>query len=387
MSDRLLVEVAGVYLPNVGARFMLSAARSDLVSRLPGAEIAMAPQSGSFDRRAELGVRQVLRTTGRGRGTELLSRFDRLSSHRLSSQLHKYGVVLEHDVDALLDISGFAMSDQWGAARAVDRSERACRYRRRGRPVVFLPQSVGPLRQPATRAAFLAAVNAADRFFVRDAASLQAAMEVASGLAGRLALMPDLTLAVDVAAPGPETDGAFILVPNGRLVDPTTGTYLRRDYVDLLVMLATAAVRRGLRPQVVVHTDERIDDELASAVADRIGVDVVRVIDSVRFKEGVGPATIVVASRFHALLGALSRGASCIAIGWAEKYVQIMSEYELESFVIHPDDPPPQGLLDELLDRQSTGKQAQVAATIVEGARARLAAMWDDVAALLVHAG
>jgi len=62
----------------------------------------------------------------------------------------------------------------------------------------------------------------------------------------------------------------------------------------------------------------------------------------------IGCADAVVASRFHAMIGALSWGRPVMVIGWGHKYKEVLSEFESEDWAIDESELVPQLLCDRM---------------------------------------
>ncbi|HSU17097.1 polysaccharide pyruvyl transferase family protein [Longimicrobium sp.] len=316
----MMVWVRGVGFRNKGAELMLHAVVQE-VARWGGARLAMAANAGSYAERAPLGLYQMVSRRGGGR----LAAVGALVPRRLRAPL---GIVTDAEVGAVLDSSGFAYTDQWGAAGARNLARLARGWRRAGVPAVLLPQALGPFRDPATRAAFSRALADLPLVFARDRSSYEHVAGL--GVAGaRVELAPDFTVAV----PGRLPDGfrphprQVAVVPNLRMTDKA-GPDAARAYASLLTGVVRHLLRRDMRPLLLVH-DTGNDHELAIAVRDAAGgrVPVVAEPDARALKGILGASHAVVASRYHALVGAMTQGVPSLATGWSHKYRELFEDF------------------------------------------------------------
>jgi polysaccharide pyruvyl transferase WcaK-like protein len=97
------------------------------------------------------------------------------------------------DIDALIDISGFAFSEQWGTKKTLDFLKLAQYYKRQGKPVILLPQAFGPFTNQLIREKIRAIIDVSTLTFVRDDQSYQY-LKDANVPASKLIKSPDITI-------------------------------------------------------------------------------------------------------------------------------------------------------------------------------------------------
>lgn len=104
---------------------------------------------------------------------------------------------------------------------------------------------------------------------------------------------------------------AVVLFPNATRA--SAGDAERNNDLPLIRRIAAAAARAGCAPVPVI-----IDRDLnASAI-----------------KQVIAMTDVVVVSRFHAMVGALSIGVPPAVLGWSHKYAEVMARFGLEANVL-----------------------------------------------------
>ena len=315
----MIIEVAGTSTRNKGAELMLVAIREHF-RNWPNVHLAVDQFFGAYPERAQYGLLQKVALNGWGRS--------RLAVEIMPDAFKQaFGLVEDKDVDVLLDASGFAFGDQHPPERTIRFAERVDAAKRAGKTVVLLPQALGPFEQPAIRDAFAQIVDKADLVFARDDISMQHAQSAAD-TPDHLQQAPDFTNLVQPARPGTsEASDRVCIVPNQRMVEKAETAEEAEAYVPLMTSCIKAVEDAGLRPVLLLHGDD--DAELAESIRQRVGrsIPLHTEDDPVALKQYLGESYLVIASRFHALMGALSQGVPSIGTSWSHKYEMLFDEY------------------------------------------------------------
>ena len=319
----MILEVAGTSTQNKGAELMLAAIREHYQGSQPLVGLAVTSGFGTFDERAAYGLRTKLPTGRLGRW--------RLAGAVMPAAFRRtMGIVSERDIDGVIDASGFAFGDQLGVARSRSFAQDVARWKRQGKPVVLLPQAFGPFEDRQVRAAFQPVVTQADLIFARDESSLRH-LEAIGAPADKLRLAPDFTNLVKPAFPQHDERSPTrraCIVPNHRMVEKATDD-ARRRYVPFLAGCVEAVREADLDPFVLLH-DTHVDRELVPALQKAAGspLPVVSESDPRKLKGILGRSHLVIGSRFHALVGALSQAVPCLGAGWSHKYQMLFEDYD-----------------------------------------------------------
>jgi colanic acid/amylovoran biosynthesis protein len=120
-------------------------------------------------------------------------------------------------------------------------------------------------------------------------------------------------------------------------------------YLPFMTGCARRLIELGARPYVLVH--EGVDDErLAVRISEASGgIPLVKEDDPLKIKGMLGLSYAVVASRYHALVSALSQGVPAVATGWSHKYTELFEDYGFPEGVLSIDDEA--GRIDAMMDR------------------------------------
>jgi len=398
----MIVEIHGAGFQNKGAELMLRTVVDELARRLPACEAAIDPTYGPYRRRCGLSLRQMFprRTHVGSRGFS--RRFSvqklvawvsggktlgRVLRHRLSL----YGCDSLASVQGLIDIAGFAYTDDWGPGATQDFAALTSYYKAKGRPIILLPQALGPFRREETRSAFRRVLDNATLVYARDRQSREYALDL-SPESGKLMEAPDITLFYPRVPLGPAAEQApsyMCLVPNVRMLDQ--GKEIWGDkYLPYLTEIARESLRHDVPVHVVVHDASGDDLGLARHLCAEISspaVTLVQETDPIALKRLLAGSLLVVGSRYHSLVAAFSQGVPALALGWSHKYAMLLRDFGCENYAI-PAQAPLESVLRcvrELADRGHNAACREGIACRLQEMSAANQTMWDKVIAVLTE--
>ena len=147
------------------------------------------------------------------------------------------------------------------------------------------------------------------------------------------------------------TEKRICIVPNYRMIDKTSGAE-REAYLPFLIELTKQICRDNHQVFFLIHEgkeDRRIADRINTELDTQLPV--IEENDNLRIKGIIGGCDFVIASRFHALVSALSQGVPVLGTGWSHKYQMLFEDYGFpEGLVDVTTDPTiAAGLVDEVL--------------------------------------
>lgn len=387
----MIIEIKGASFENYGAWLMLTSVMQRLDEIAPNALIVLASRGqASPQRRHELGALRKINMRARWLDLNGATRF---IPKFLRSFLRRRGMVLECDLDAIIDVAGFAYSDQWGSSRAFairHASAEAKRLRQSGRHYIFMPQAFGPFSEQSTRDLIRKKITYASLVAARDPLSY-AHIEDITGKFDSLVLRGDFTNTVDTSDVGnlpisnPHISKPYMaVVPNAHMLGEHSSHAQWSDtYVDVLSMAIEKASELDLSV-VLINFGGPMDQVLIDELASRWPSASVAVLASdLEAKALVSGATLALSSRYHACICALSSGVPCLGTSWSHKYDALYDDYKAPQLLLDPEITSEQI---HLLMTSCIGADAAIKYELEQRAselRKETEALWSRVAAIL----
>lgn len=382
MSKPLFIEIKGVQFRNKGAYLMLLATLQGLQQLHRPFQLVLSPGPNlPYVERAKLAAWQKL--SFRRKGIDLTPWFGQLPN-AIRNFFRRYGLVTEADVDVVLEASGFAYGDQWPLQFLQNTAREVVRYHRAGKQFIFMPQAFGPFQSAASKAAMVDIIHHATAIFVRDEVSLAHLRQCQANLPAHVQLTADFTIGLKVEALAKPDRPYVVLIPNHKVVSKynhADASSLHQSYVSSFAKAAEHLALQGMDVVLVNHEgheDAAICQEISTLTACRI----VQIEDPLALKQFIGAAELVISSRFHGAINALSQAVPCIATSWSHKYQQMMTDFGVGDFCIE------QLTAETLLAKIAQVQQAHAAiVTVLTESSKRLsqqnAAMWQLMDKLL----
>lgn len=228
--------------------------------------------------------------------------------------------------DLFLDTrSGDSFADIYGLRRLAAMTALGDLAAARGVPVVLGPQTVGPFGSRRGRLLARRTLARAAAVLARDSASVEAARAL-----GRrdVVATTDVVFALPPALPDQQRD--VVLNVSGLLWEPNTHVdHLR--YRAVVVGLGKRLLAQGRRVTLLAHvlgsSGPDTDEPAVGAVAHVLGdVDAVvpEGLDEVR--DVLASARVVIGSRMHACLNALSVGTPALPLAYSRKFAPLLAD-------------------------------------------------------------
>ncbi len=325
---------------------------------------------------------------------------------RSLGRLHPSIRVLDR-CDAVLDVSaGDSFSDIYGDKRFWTVTRPKLIAKRRGIPLVLLPQTYGPFRGHEARRVAREAVLGAEVAWARDRHSFEALKDLLGDgfdesrhcqgvdMAFNLrtvdpggTLGPDVREFIEQKADHPliglNVSGLIGLDPDGA----RRNFGLRANYLDVLDLFIRAALRNPeVRLLLIPHVMTPIgsfgsDREACLRVLDRLGPSLtsrVRVtpidLDECEVKWLISKVDWFCGTRMHSTIAALSSGVPTAAIAYSDKTLGVFESCRVGSQVIDPRQLETQAAAERLVESfESRAHTRGVLAATIEGVKARAA--------------
>lgn len=313
---------------------------------------------------------------------------------------------------AIVDISGFAYSNAWGG-RVTRKAWAFTRYARKaGIPYLYMPQAWGPFSTDHQKGMIRRLHQNAALLYSRDATS-SGHLAGAIGIpAEQIPLSPDIAFCFH----GQPPESARPLLQRAGLepasnrplvgIAPNMRVFERSDraadgsnlYLAALARIIDHAIRMWdadvvLIPHEVRHRGSEVQDDCSlcrklaaigtaprgrlAAITEDHPAEVVKAV--------VGCMDLVIGSRYHALIAALSQDRPAIAMGWSHKYEELMGLVGIQPSRVDYKQSPDQylGLLDEAW-RARDANHAHLS-QVIPGIKAKVTQVFDRAADTIRH--
>lgn len=363
----MTIELRGVNTHNKGAHLMMIAVSRALKAKH---KLSVSPNGATYEKRAELGYRQTIILN---QAVALSSFVGDLIPRKIRDM---FGFAARKDITAVLDAAGFAYSDSFSAERAKREYKVVTSLKKRGAKYIMLPQAFGPFEKPEQREWSRRLLLQADLVYARDHVSLGHVRDLDSDI--KVELAPDFTVGLDTSVAEAKIDGDYAaLVPNQKML--SHAGLSEHAYVEELVEAGHAFRHHGLRPVVIIH--EFNDRAIGQRVAAKLDCEVFEHDDPIVLKRALGAARAALASRFHAIVGALSAATPVLAYGWSHKYEELLSDFHAPSWMLRPGSNVADAV-DALFGERADQETQNVAAS-ASSIKETNVRMWADIESLL----
>lgn len=350
----------GAEFANKGAEAMTLTVIAELSSRLKNAQFYF--RRGAVGGTEDEFLRRGIHAMDNPSYTLLLRRII-AKAHRVPALLtgisdrgHRWLVPELLSLDGVLDVSGYAYGDTpWGRARSQEVAAYCTFARILGVPCIFLPQAFGPFREDDDWLFYRQALRTATLVFARDQESHNEVIRILRGTRqDQVRRCVDMAFSFCGTAESDARQLLFrhaipsrrlmVLVPNMRVYERTSGHGLDNVYVASLIAAVELAASHALdvlllphetRPEKGDVRDDRILVEMVRGAVANAGVHTIpKTLSAAELKGIIGLATVVVASRYHALIAALSQAVPACAIAWSHKYRELFAHFQLQDMVL-----------------------------------------------------
>ncbi|MBD3275396.1 MAG: hypothetical protein GF372_08810 [Candidatus Marinimicrobia bacterium] len=244
-----------------------------------------------------------------------------------------FGIVKNGEIDVILDASGFAFGDQHPVNRIANFASSLEQSKKMGKAIILLPQALGPFERPEIRHAFTRLHTAADLIFSRDPVSTEYAVK-AAGTNDKIYQYPDFTTQLKpVLEIDSDNSKTACVVPNQRMIEKAGNDTEAKLYIQFLKKIIRDLKKSELEPVLLLHGDD--DTIIAQKLQNEFeGIRCHKEDDPVKLKKFIGESHILIGSRFHALVSALSQSVPAIGTSWSHKYEMLFEDYNCDELLL-----------------------------------------------------
>jgi len=308
--------------------------------------------------------------------------------------------------DLILDSSsGDGLSEVYGMKRLIFHIVRKWLVTALGKKLVLLPQSYDPMRNPFMRLATAHIVKRSFCVFLRDKqalANIRSDRKFKINGTPQLRYVPDLAFLLKATPPAhanlptlARSDDRVLIGINvsGLLLNSATMYRfgLKVDYRELILMLVRSFLDNEqnqvvLIPHVTGQTNEsdeaacdHIREEMSEHCNGRM-IDLSGKYQSTReIKYLIGCCDIVLSSRMHACIAALSQGIPSVGLAYSEKFYGVFASVGVRDCVIDLRKKTLMDVVDAVYDVfRNRGTIASKLAEVVPQVRAQVLTMFED---------
>ena len=307
---------------------MLLAIQSHFRTKDPTPHLAISQHSADYDWRCRHGLYHYLDIEKVGRSW--------LGSLLLPASFRKaFGLLKFSEIDVLLDASGFAFGDLHPESRTLQFAALVRRAKRRGQKVILMPQAFGPFKNPRLREPMTRILHQADLIFARDQDSLEHLQNL-SPIKENVYLAPDFTIGIKgTGRITPQiSEPTVLIVPNARMLDKPPQNQASA-YIDVLARCIKLVRTQDAIPKLLIH-DAIEDRHLVPMIQEHLdsSIEVIEESDPLILKKRISDCALLIGSRFHALVGALSQSIPAIGFGWSHKYERLFEDFDCAEFAM-----------------------------------------------------
>jgi len=324
---------------------MLLVAVEAIHNRLPGVEILVQLRRKNFEQARAIGLTLLETTPSRAFWRRVMAA---LCWHKI-----------HYKAGAVIDVGGYQFGDPWGAKSAKNKLELVKQRIRAGELVFFLPQAWGPFSTDGIGESIREIVNTATLSFARDKTSLRELHKLVGADNSKVCFAHDIAwnfqgddlslgrqLIMNVAGAGKDNAMTVCLVPNRQVYKRCKGQGPDNDYIVLLCNIISHLSRRHNARLILLehqlskdNPEERNDKTLCKYILSSLDsalpvVHLDKTLSASQIKSVIGNCDLLLSSRYHALIAALSQQIPAVAIGWSHKYDELMAEVGLGSNII-----------------------------------------------------
>lgn len=367
----MVIEIVGAGQQNKGAELMLLTVIGELKRRLPQVQIVIDPyyinQKFAYDEKVFFVTPAKGHVGSAGYGKRLLkyslltnSIFSRALKSLFGLYPSSYGVYTSDQVTSVIDISGFAFSDQWGFAPLNDLVSLTKLNKSKKRPYILFPQAFGPFNNFQSKKAMRRAVGNSTMIYARDSISYNYLIDgLESGNRAKIKIAPDITLFGQQQVWELDKISDYVcLVPNTRVIDKKNHQGLNK-YFRWFEAAAEVISHAGKKIFITIHDVSGDDRELCEQLSHilfekNIQHEMVEEHDPLKLKLFIQNSYLVFGSRYHSLVSSFSNAIPSFCIGWSHKYDELYGDFGLKEHVIEINNDVEQihDLLTNILDLQ-----------------------------------
>ena len=258
------------------------------------------------------------------------------------------------DFNGVIDISGFNYGDYWGSSGLLHANIWLEYFNiSRDKFYIFMPQAFGSFNKLGFEGLFEPFFRNSTLICARDNASYKYLIEKNENVKpNNLKIFNDIVFSFREKANKSnlkhQSDLIVGIAPNMHIKKKVISDNNTNSYTDLLTKDILALIKKYPNIKIkLVPTetfpdkDTEDDSSLCKEILKKCNTKNVefdeRYLNAEAVFDKIGECDILIGSRFHSLIFALSQGIPVLTIGWSHKYVELMKYFELLTYIIPVD--------------------------------------------------
>jgi len=343
-ANKKAVCITGGGFGNKGAEAMVLTIANAIRKRLPDVKIFIRVKSIDFSKACNNNLFPIKSDNPTSISSRLFSKI------RTANLYYK--------CSAFINVGGYQIGDPWEERLAQKLAKTMKRCVRFGNQVFLMPQAWGPFSSRGIADAVWSIIQTATLSYVRDKRSMEAVEKVVGKENPKVRFAHDIAwnfqgadlmvgrrLIHDAGLLERGNSITVCVTPNLRF-GIFEGTGQENKYIkSLRCIIQYLCSKHNAKVLLLGHAfesnnlgtkdDRTLCNYLLSSFEQRLPVaHLDRILTAAKVKSVIGNCDLLISSRYHALIAALSQGIPAAAIGWSHKYDELMAEVGLTSNII-----------------------------------------------------
>ena len=272
---------------------------------------------------------------------------------KLFTNVTKYGYLQEKmkkivkDADCVIDISGYALSSQWSVLMSISYLMNIMFAKKYKIPYYIFPQSIGPLNYPLVYKIILyplmkSLLRYPQKIFVREEEGLKWVHKFTKDNVEKSYDIVFQSQEYNVGNIYKESprfkdikikQGSICIIPSLRVIERADSVKINAAYQMLIKRL----IEERKRVYILRHSweDLGVCESIVRPFSNNEAVELIHdELNAIELENIIKQCDFIIASRYHSVIHAYKNGVSALVIGWADKYFELLKEFnQLDYFI------------------------------------------------------
>lgn len=244
--------------------------------------------------------------------------------------------------DFIIDISGYTLCDKFGVKPALSFYIRTRLAKKINKPHIIFPQAMGPFNNKKVAKLTKKSIENSELVILRDEKTYDYVEKLDIKNIDNIKLLPDIAFLFHERSRENNINGSknIMIVPNVRAYEKSYED--RKNYYIESLINSINNLPQNVKIYLLPHEYGKCgfdDIALCKRIMKKIEKkrDVILIdkhSSAIELKDIIAKADLIITSRFHAAIAALSMSIPTITVGWADKYPQLLKLFNCEEFAL-----------------------------------------------------